>query len=177
MILTEADKSGLVLTMSFSQHVGVDEMKTCVERVKDLLGDMKPGFCLLTDLSSLESMDEACAPFVGAIMDLCKAKEMKTVARVIPDHLKDIGFALISRFHDAADVQSSTHMNLAEAIKWLSTEWFGKPLMIQPASRGNIPSKSLQLSIPPARPILSAKKAPTIYARWEAVMHFVLWKL
>jgi hypothetical protein len=82
---------------------------------------MEPGFRLLTDLSSLNSMDDACAPYVGEIMDLCKAKEMKTVARVIPDPQKDIGFALISRFHDAPHVQSSTHENLADAIQRLST--------------------------------------------------------
>ena len=82
---------------------------------------MTPGFRMLTDLSNLESMDEACAPYLGEIMDLCKFREMKKVARVIPDPRKDIGFALISRFHYGPNIQSSTHANLADAIQSLST--------------------------------------------------------
>lgn len=121
MFLAEADKSGKVLTLSFSQNVGVEEMQACVERVKILLSDMEPGFRLLTDLSSLESMDEACAPYIGAIMDMCTEKEMKTVASVIPDPQKDIGFTLMSRFHHSSQLQSSTHENLADAIQSLST--------------------------------------------------------
>jgi hypothetical protein len=121
MILADADKSGRVLTISYSQNVGVEEMKASVERVKELLLGMEAGFRMLTDLSNLESMDEACAPYVGEIMDLCKAKEMKKVARVIPDPRKDIGFALISCFHYGSNVNWSTHQNLTDAIQNLST--------------------------------------------------------
>ena len=83
------------------------------------MGQLKPGFLLLTDLSNLESMEVSCAPELGAIMDLCSAKGMLSVVQVIPDPKKDIGFDLISRFHHDPPVKTQTHQSLAEAIKSL----------------------------------------------------------
>jgi hypothetical protein len=86
------------------------------------MNDLKPGFLLVTDLSNLESMEASCAPELGAIMDLCSAKGMLTVVRVIPDPNKDIGFDLISLFHLHPPVKTQTHESLAEAIKSLLPE-------------------------------------------------------
>ena len=108
--------------MSYSQHIGADEMRRCLGTVRDLMENLKPGFLLLTDLSNLESMDASCAPELGAIMDLFSAKGMSTVVRVIPDPNKDIGFELISRFHLHPLVKMRTHESLAEAIKSLLPE-------------------------------------------------------
>lgn len=99
MILCKVDESGGILTMSYSQHIGADEMRRCLGTVRDLMKDLKPGFLLLTDLSNLDSMEASCAQELGAIMELCSAKGMATVVRVVPDPQKDIGFDLISQFH------------------------------------------------------------------------------
>lgn len=107
--------------MSYSHHVKADEMRRCLGTVRDLLTNLQPGFLLLTDLSSLESMETACAPYVGEIMDLCNAKEIKTVVRVVPDPQKDIGYNLISLFHHGPQVRTRTYNNLADAIESLST--------------------------------------------------------
>ncbi len=132
MISCSADKSGQVLAVSYSQHVGVEDMRACLGTVRDLIDHLKPGFLLLSDLTNLESMDAACAPDLGAVMDLCRAKGMSTAVRVIPDPGKDIGFDLISRFHLYPEVKTRTHENLAEAIKSL----LGKPLEAAPADLG-----------------------------------------
>jgi len=116
MILCNANKSGSVLTMSYSQHVGVEQMEDGLETVRGLMAHLKPGFLLLTDLSNLESMDIACASALGGIMDLCSENEMSTVVRVIPDPTKDIGFDLIS------PIKTQTYENLAEAIADLLVE-------------------------------------------------------
>jgi len=84
--------------------------------------NLKPGFLLLTDLSNLGSMEAACAPDLGAIMDLCSAKGMLSVVQVIPEPSKDIGFDLISRFHHDPPVKTQTYASLAEAIKGLQPE-------------------------------------------------------
>jgi anti-anti-sigma regulatory factor len=129
MILCSADKSGRVLTMSYSGRVGAEEMRRYLGTVQDLVDNLKPDFLLLTDLSNLESMDAACAPVLGAIMDLCSAKGMLTVVRVIPDPAKDIGFDLISHFHHHPQVKTQTHESLAEAIKALLPEpWEAAPM-------------------------------------------------
>ena len=119
MILCKVDDSGRVLTMSYSQHIGAEEMKRCLGTVRDLMESLKPGFLLFTDLSNLESMEASCAPELGAIMDLCSAKGILSVVQVIPDPNKDIGFDLISRFHHDPPVKTQTHESLAEAIKSL----------------------------------------------------------
>ena len=122
MILCNVDKAGRVLTISYSQHVGAEDMRRCLGTVRDLMDQLKPGFLLLTDLSNLELMDASCAPDLGAIMDLCSAGGMLTVVRVIPDPNKDIGFNIISCFHHHPQVKTQTHKSLAEAIKSLHTE-------------------------------------------------------
>ena len=105
--------------MSYSQHVGVEQMEDGLETVRGLMAHLKPGFLLLTDLSNLESMDIACASALGGIMDLCSENEMSTVVRVIPDPTKDIGFDLISLFHHQPPIRTQTYKNLAEAIESL----------------------------------------------------------
>ena len=122
MIICSADKSGQVLTISHSQHVRVEEVRRCLGTVRALMDKLKPGFFLLVDLSTLESMDAACAPDLGAIMDLCSARGVSTVVRVIPDRNKDIGLNLISRFHYHVKVNTQTFESLAEAIKSLLAE-------------------------------------------------------
>jgi hypothetical protein len=119
MILCNVDKAGRVLTMSYNRHVGVEDMRRCLETVRDLMDDLKPDFFLLTDLSHLEWMEPSCAEDLGAIMDLCNSKGMSTVVRVIPDPSKDIGFDLISLFHLQPPVKTQTHETLAEAINSL----------------------------------------------------------
>ncbi len=122
MISTKTDESGRVLTMSYEQHVGVKDMRRCLGTVRDMMADLKPGFLLFTDLSSLKSMDTSCASDLAAVMDLCDAKGMETVVRVIPDPAKDIGFALISCFHDHTHVHTRTYDNLADAVQSLCAQ-------------------------------------------------------
>ncbi len=120
MILVEADKSGQMLTMSYSQCVLAADMRECLENVRGVMDTLQPGFVLITDLSALESMDPSCAGDLGEIMSLCQEKEVKTVVRVIPDPSKDIGFALIARFHHHPDVHTRTYESLTDALQSLA---------------------------------------------------------
>jgi hypothetical protein len=119
MIQSHVDESGRVLTISYAGRVGAEDMKRCLGTLRDQMENLKPGFFLLTDLSNLEVMEASCAPDLGAIMDLCSAKGMKSIVRVIPDPTKDIGFDLISQFHLHPPVETQTHTSLADAIKGL----------------------------------------------------------
>ena len=109
-----------LITMSFAHHVDAAEMRSCLDQLTGLLGDMQPGFSLLTDLTNLISMDPNCASHLGTIMDLCNRRGIKTVIRVIPDSHKDIGFTLLSRFHYRPEVEVITVENLANAIPLLA---------------------------------------------------------
>ncbi len=120
MFEISADESGRTITMSYSHHVVADEMRRCLGTVRDVLDHMQPGFQLLTDLSGLDSMETACAFYVGEIMNLCNEKKIKSAVCVIPDTKKDIGYDLLSLFHYGPEVRSTTYDNLAEAIMSLA---------------------------------------------------------
>jgi hypothetical protein len=56
------------------------------------------------------------------MMDLCSAKGVAAIFRVIPDPLKDIGFTILSHLHYSPEVIVTTYDNLADAIHGLTTE-------------------------------------------------------
>ena len=126
-MVCSADKTGKVLSISYSQHVKAAEMSRFLSTIRETLAHVQPGFLLLTDLTSLESMEPSCAPILGAIMDLCCAKGISTVIRVIPDPYKETGLNLISRFHLHPQTKIQTHENLAEAIKSILAEQGAAP--------------------------------------------------
>ena len=120
MIEVAADKSMNLLKISFAQHVGPEEAKSSVEKVKALLANWQPGFRLLTDLSGLESMDVACAIHVRRTMEWCNKGGVDKVVRVIPDPRKDIGLNIMSLFHYRHGIPIVTCRTLEEAMTILA---------------------------------------------------------
>lgn len=104
-----------LLTIRFTGRVEADEMRACYERLQTLLADVQPGFRLLSDLSDLELMSPACAPFIRQSMQLCNGKGITRIVRVIPDPSKDIGFNLMAVFHYDPSVRITFCETLAEA--------------------------------------------------------------
>jgi hypothetical protein len=115
MFQVELDKSRNVLKLAYSRQVGPDEAQACQERIKVLLPELRPGFQLLSDLSSLEEMEIACVPYIRRIMELCKQGGVGRVVRVIPDPRKDIGLNILSLFHYPRNLPIATFETLAEA--------------------------------------------------------------
>ena len=120
MYRVEVDKSKNLLKISYAQHVGPDDTKGVDEKIPTLLPDLRPGFRLLTDMSSLESMDLACVPYIKQLMDLCNKHGIEMVVRVIPDPQKDIGLNILSLFHYRRRVRIVTCKTLAEAMRALA---------------------------------------------------------
>ncbi len=120
MYQVEAKPSAKLLKIRFTGHVDSDQAKECLEKVRSLLTEMKPGFRLLTDLTGLESMGVACAAYLKQTMDLCNDKGIEKVIRVIPDPRKDIGLQIMSLFHYGRGVRITRCEGLAEAEKVLS---------------------------------------------------------
>jgi len=121
MFQTEVDKSKNLLTISYTQHVGPEEMQSCARQVQVLLAGLQPGFRLLTDLSGLETMDFACVPYIKQIMDILNQQGVEQVMRVIPDPRKDIGLNIMSLFHYRRGVRIVTCGNLEEAMQVLAS--------------------------------------------------------
>jgi len=120
MFHAEVDTSKRVVTVSFAQRVDSQEMKSCLEKVRTILVEIEPGFRLLTDLTSLESMDANCSKDLGEMMSLCDAKGISGIVTVVPDPQKDIGFSLMEPFHYGKHVKVTTCKTLADAIQSLA---------------------------------------------------------
>jgi hypothetical protein len=122
MIHVDSDPARNLLKLHFSQQVGPDEMKASFEMANSLLAKLRPGFCLLSDLRGLQSMDLQCALYIKQAMDAYNQKGIAKVVRIIPDPKKDIGLSIMSLFHYNRGVRIVTVETLAEAEKNLSAE-------------------------------------------------------
>jgi hypothetical protein len=121
MFSAQLDKSLCLLRLSFAQHVNRDEAAACFEQASSLVGQAEKGFCLLTDLSQLQSMDLACAPYIDRLMDACNRAGVRQVIRIVPDPRRDIGFGIMSLFHYGKNVRTITCGSMAEAESFLPT--------------------------------------------------------
>ena len=99
MFEVDVDKAANLLTIRYAGRVGLKEVHLCAEKVQSGLGEMQPGFRLLTDLTKLESMELDGLPEIKRIMDLCNERGVQKVVRIIPDPHKDIGLNILSLFH------------------------------------------------------------------------------
>ena len=118
-ISIETDPPRRLLTVRYARDVTMEETCSYLGRIETLLADLKPGFRMLTDFSTLASMEAACAPYIEQIMDHCNEHGVSLVVRVIPDPHKDIGFNIMSLFHFSDKVVRVTCNSHDEAAKAL----------------------------------------------------------
>jgi len=121
VIKFEVDEAKRLFVIRYRGVVGAEETKKGLEEIRDGLAKLQPGFRLLADLTELESMDMACAPFIEKAMDMFNEKGASMVVRVIPDPHRDIGMQIMSIFHYRGDVQIFTCETLAQADDLLET--------------------------------------------------------
>jgi anti-anti-sigma regulatory factor len=122
MIKLEADSSKNLLTIRYAGAVGPAEVKSGLDDVRAGLAQLRQNFRLLADLSELQSMDVACAPFIEKAMDMCNEKGASIVVRVIPDPRRDIGLQIMSIFHYAPEVRIINCETLVQAEEILRAE-------------------------------------------------------
>ena len=115
MIKFEVDEPKSLFVIRYRGVVGAEETEKGLEQIRNGLAKLQSGFRLLADLSELESMDVACAPFIEQAMDIFNERGASMVVRVIPDPHRDIGLQIMSIFHYGGNVQIITCQSLAEA--------------------------------------------------------------
>lgn len=116
----EIDQAKNLIVIRYRGRVGTEDARQYFEEARDALSKMQPGFRLLADLTELESMDVAMAPYIENIMDLFNEKGISTVVRVIPDQTRDIGLQIMSLFHYGENVHIVTCATLEEAMSVLA---------------------------------------------------------
>jgi anti-anti-sigma regulatory factor len=122
VIKFEVDEPKRLLVIRYRGVVKAEETEKGLEQIRNGLSKLQSGFRLLADLTELESMDTACAPFIEKAMDLCNQKGASMVVRVIPDPRRDIGLQIMSAFHYRGDVKIVTCETLAQADDLLRAE-------------------------------------------------------
>lgn len=120
MISIKSDNAGQLITVEYSAHVTAAEIAESEPQFREALAEMRPGFRLLVDFTSMAVMDPTCGPVIAQIMDLCSQAGVGHVHRVIPDPHKDIGVNILSYFHYDRQVVIATYETLAEAQKGLA---------------------------------------------------------
>lgn len=120
MFQAEIDKSQNLLKFVFSGRVTPEETKRWREKLAVLLGELKPGFKLLSDFSGVESMDLACAPDIESSMEACDKAGIVKVVRVITHPRQDIGLSIMSLFHYRRCISIITCETMEEALKALA---------------------------------------------------------
>jgi hypothetical protein len=120
MFLTELDRSKRQLKITVAGHSTPEEARSCLESLQSLLKEIQPGFKLFADLSGVLSMPTTAAPYIGQIMESCAEKGVALVVRLLPaDPSKDIGLAIMSRFHYSPDIPIVTCTTVEEAASHL----------------------------------------------------------
>jgi anti-anti-sigma regulatory factor len=115
VIKFEVDEPKRLLVIRYRGVVEAKETEKGLEQIRNGLAKLQFGFRLLADLTELEAMDTACAPFIEKAMDMCNEKGASMVVRVIPDPQRDIGMQIMSAFHYRGEVQIITCQTLAQA--------------------------------------------------------------
>jgi|SRR5689334_16400339 hypothetical protein len=119
MYSVEMDRSKRLMVINAVQHVTAEDAKQTLQRLRELLTDVAPGFRVVADFRWLESMDPAAARYVAEIMDALAEKKIASVTRVITDPHKDIGLNILSQFHYGPEIGIATFDTLADALQSL----------------------------------------------------------
>jgi hypothetical protein len=122
MFSAETDRSKRLVVISVAGRVTAAEVKEAAKRVREIVGDIAPGFRALTDYRWLESMETAAAQYIAEMMDVLASKGVSSVVRVVPDPHKDIGLNILSQFHYGPAIQVMTFETLADALQSLAED-------------------------------------------------------
>ena len=126
MVFVETDPARQLIVVRYGGHITPAEVQKALQGARAAVARLEKGFRLLVDLTELEKMDLACAPFIEKMMDLCQEKGVAEVVRVIPDPTRDIGMGIMSHFHYGSGVSIVTCSTLADALKLLSESGSGE---------------------------------------------------
>ena len=74
MCHVEIDKSQNLIKFKFESVFNEEEAKQCFKETENCLSQLKLGFQILTDLSTIEDIDDLAISFIDQIMDICNQK-------------------------------------------------------------------------------------------------------
>src|SRR5258708_959662 len=99
MINVKYDDKHNAVVLEFKGNVDAVQAEKSFADLDKVLPKHGKGFALLTDFSSVESMEPAIKPVIEEAMELFDAMWVTEVLRVLPDPAMDIGFNILTLSH------------------------------------------------------------------------------
>ena len=121
MIKISRDPKRNTLIIEFAGKVDRVQAEQSFLELKKILPKVGKGFSLLTDFTSVETVDIEIKSVIEKSMDLINARGVAEVLRVVPDPAMDIGFNIMSAFHYSKEVPVLTLRSREEAQGKLGT--------------------------------------------------------
>lgn len=99
MIKTSYDEKRNAVIIEFKGNVDATQAEKSFADLDEVLPKHGKGFTLLTDFSSVETMELAVKSVIEEAMEVFDAMWVNEILRVLPDPAMDIGFNVLSISH------------------------------------------------------------------------------
>jgi hypothetical protein len=96
------------ISIEISGCFDLNQAEQIHKRLEAVLPDFKQGFILITDISSLQDIDNDVRISIKKSMDLINRHRPSRIIRIVPDINKDVGFNIMSMFHYSKDIKINT---------------------------------------------------------------------
>ena len=119
MQLLDIDLTHNRVHITLSETFNEPEALALLAEIESRLAELKSGFIVLCDLTSLHKFDHVARMHFRRIMDLCNNCGVGKVIRIVPNPLNDFGLTILSHFHYGNGVPIITCRSFGEASKHL----------------------------------------------------------
>ena len=114
------NKTNNTISIKIESSFDLQQAEQLHVEIERIIPEVKKGFTVLTDLTSLQKMDLESRGSITKSMDLFNEYGIAEIIRVVPDMAKDLGFNIMSLFHYSRDVKMHTFGSLEEATKHIN---------------------------------------------------------
>lgn len=122
MVKVSYDDEHNTVIIEFEGNIDAAQAKQFFSDLEKVLPKPGKGFKLLTDFSSVQTMELAVKDEIKKAMGLFNAQGVTEILRVLPNPDLDIGFNIMSRSHYSKEVKVLTLRSRKEAEERLRSE-------------------------------------------------------
>ncbi|VGO15834.1 hypothetical protein PDESU_04421 [Pontiella desulfatans] len=119
MYLLEIDQTHNRTHLTLSDHFDESEAKSLLDEFQQRIGELKPDFHVLCDLTTLDEFESEARTHFRELMDYFNGNGVRKIIRITSKPLHDFGLTVMSHFHYGNDVHVITCETFKEAQKHL----------------------------------------------------------
>ena len=114
------NKTSNIISIKIESSFDLQQAEQLHVEIERIIPEVKKGFTVLTDLTSLQKMDLESRESIAKYMKLFNECGVAEIIRIVPDMTKDLGFNIMSLFHYSRDIKIRTFGSLEEASKHIN---------------------------------------------------------